>query len=146
MTSFEKINSYLKSQDIDSIWDDNEALTWIDWREYDCDIVNYFSNHIGSDILKGKEDGEYGVIITYKDKNYSISYPNNFADRDTTLISLNEVIADEYEIRLFLPSEGNDTLGFSILTKDEWHSLENEFGKDTVDASYRKLTKGIPIF
>lgn len=145
--SFEKINSYLESKDVDSLWDDSEVITWIDWREYDCDIVNYFSDYVGGgETLNGQEDGEYGVNITYKGKISSIPYPNDCADRDTTLIFLNEVIADEYEIKLFIPSEGSDTLGFSILKKTEWQSLEEKFRKGAVDESFRKLIKGTAIF
>lgn len=146
MTPFDKIKEYIKTGNIDPIWEDYDVLNWVDWRDFDSDIVNYFKDYIESEDYEGIERDEYDVDIIYKGNKYSINYPNDYADRDTTLISLNEIISDEYDIRLAEESDGNDTLAFSILKNTEWKALEDEFGTDTVNKFYRKIKRGEAIF
>ena len=114
---------------------DSEAIIWIDWREDDEDVVNYFNDmmdepiHIqtvsngklyGDDIVLQKGDNE--LLIPYGDEK----------DRDVTIKYFNDFVQPDYEVRWFVESLGNDTLGFTVLSGAEWAKLDDEFGADTV--------------
>ena len=114
---------------------DSEAIIWIDWREDDEDVVRYFNDmmdepiHIqtvsngklyGDDIVLQKGDNE--LLIPYGDEK----------DRDVTIKYFNDFVQPDYEVRWFVESFGNDTLGFTVLSGAEWANLEDEFGTDIV--------------
>jgi len=86
---------------------DSEAIIWIDWREYDEDVVNYFNDMMDEPI----------DIQTV---------------RDVTIKYFNDFVKPDYEVRWFAESLGNDTLGFTVLSGAEWAKLDDEFGADTV--------------
>ncbi|MBS5756762.1 MAG: hypothetical protein KHW53_09095 [Veillonella sp.] len=96
---------------------DSEAIIWIDWREYDEDVVNYFNDMMDEPIDIKKE-----LQIPYGDEQ----------DRDVTIKYFNDFIKPDYEVRWFVESLGNDTLGFTVLSVSEWAKLDGEFGADTV--------------
>ena len=54
-------------------------------------------------------------------------------ERDVTIKYLNEFINPEYQIRWFLETLGNDTLGFALLSLEEWNLLEKEFANKVQD-------------
>ena len=67
-TDFEIVKEFMKnSENIDLIWD-SEALIWIDWREYDEDIVRYFNDKLEDKIefefIDNRKD--YGEDIVLK--------------------------------------------------------------------------------
>ena len=134
-TVYNQVKNFLEHPDsIETFWDSNE-LVWIDWREYDDDIIRYF-NEMMEDKLElelidnGKPYGDDIVLIKGTEK-LRIPYEEEM-DRDTTIKYLNDFIKPEYEIRWFLESLGDDTLGFVLLKSDEWKKLEEEFEQATV--------------
>ncbi len=134
-TVYSQVKNFLEHPDsIETFWDSNE-LVWIDWREYDEDIIRYF-NEMMEDRLEvemvdnGKPYGDDIVLIKGTEK-LRIPYEEEM-DRDTTIKYLNDFIKPEYEIRWFLESLGDDTLGFVLLKSDEWKKLEEEFEQATV--------------
>lgn len=151
----EYIKDFLKNEDresFDNLWEKEKKLVWIDWREYDEDIINYIENVIQSGKLIGKnEDTDnkmgFNIIIEWNGKKYKISYPNEEgADRDTTIKTLNKVIQPEYEIRLFMESLGSDTLAFVPLAKEEWEEFEREFGEEKVNYYFSKIDDNSKMF
>ena len=151
----EYIKNFLKNEDresFDELWENSTKLVWIDWREYDEDIINYIENVIQSRKLIGKnEDTDnkmgFNIIIEWNGKEYKISYPNEEgADRDTTIKTLNKVIQPEYEIRLFMESLGSDTLAFVPLAKEEWEEFEREFGEEKVNYYFSKIDDNSKMF
>lgn len=151
----EYIKDFLKNEDresFDNLWEKEKKLVWIDWREYDEDIINYIENVIQSGKLIGKNedaDNKMGVniIIEWKGKEYKISYLNEEgSDRDTTIKTLNKIIQPEYEIRLFMESLGSDTLAFVPLSKEEWEELEKEFGEEKVNYYFSKIKDNSKMF
>ena len=82
----EYMREFLKKEDresFDNFWENSQKLVWIDWREYDEDIINYIEGVIQSGELSGKSkdvDNEMGfdIFIEWKGKEYKISYPNKF--------------------------------------------------------------------
>ena len=120
--------------DLDDLFD-SEAIIWIDWREYDEDVVNYFNDMMDEPIdIKTVSNGKpYGddIVLQKGDKELQIPYVDE-QDRDVTIKYFNDFIKPDYEVRWFVESLGNDTLGFTVLSGAEWAKLDDEFGADTV--------------
>ena len=114
---------------------DSEAIIWIDWREYDEDVVNYFNDMMDEPIdIKTVSNGKaYGddIVLQKGDKELLIPYGDE-KDRDVTIKYFNDFVQPDYEVRWFVESLGNDTLGFTVLSGAEWANLDDEFGADTV--------------
>ena len=114
---------------------DSEAIIWIDWREYDEDMVNYFNDMMDEpiDIQTVSNGKAYGddIVLQKGDKELQIPYGNE-QDRDVTIKYFNDFVKPDYEVRWFVESLGNDTLGFTVLSGAEWANLDDEFGADTV--------------
>ena len=73
------------------------------------------------------------IILKRDSKELRIPYENNIMERDVTIKYLNEFIKPEYQIRWFLETLGNDTLGFVLLSFEEWNLLEKEFANKVQD-------------
>ena len=114
---------------------DSEAIIWIDWREDDEDVVNYFNDMMDEPIdIQTVSNGKlYGddIVLQKGDKELLIPYGDE-KDRDVTIKYFNEFVKPDYEVRWFTESLGNDTLGFTVLSGAEWAKLNDEFGADTV--------------
>ena len=114
---------------------DSEAIIWIDWREYDEDVVNYFNDMMDEpiDIQTVSNGKPYGddIVLKKGDKELQIPYGDE-QDRDVTIKYFNDFVQPDYEVRWFAESLGNDTLGFTVLSGPEWAKLDDEFGADTV--------------
>ena len=114
---------------------DSEAIIWIDWREDDEDVVNYFNDMMDEpiDIQTVSNGKPYGddIVLQKGDKELQIPYGDE-KDRDVTIKYFNDFVQPDYEVRWFVESLGNDTLGFTVLSGAEWAKLNDEFGADTV--------------
>ena len=146
---YEAIEVFLANpQNTDQLWESN-ALVEIDWREYDENVVKYFNKAIGNMISVCREDNKktYGddIIIIYKDKSVIIPYQEKM-DRDTTIKSINEVIKDDFSIRLLVDSAEDDTLLFCVLPNEQWQMLEKEFGENNLNRYFIKVTPKIKMF
>ena len=114
---------------------DSEAIIWIDWREYDEDVVNYFNDMMDEpiDIQIVSNGKPYGDDIVLKNGNKELQIPyGDEQDRDVTIKNFNDFVKPDYEVRWFAESLGNDTLGFTVLSGAEWAKLNDEFGEDVV--------------
>ena len=120
--------------DLDDLFD-SEAIVWIDWREDDEDVVNYFNDMMDEpiDIQTVSNGKPYGddIVLQKGDNELLIPYSDE-KDRDVTIKYFNDFVQPDYEVRWFTESLGNDTLGFTVLSGAEWAKLNDEFGVDTV--------------
>lgn len=120
--------------DLDDLFD-SEAIIWIDWREDDEDVVNYFNDMMDEPIdIQTVSNGKlYGddIVLQKGDNELLIPYGDE-KDRDVTIKYFNDFVQPDYEVRWFTESLGNDTLGFTVLSGAEWAKLNDEFGADTV--------------
>ena len=145
----EAIKAFLANpQNVDQFYE-SQALIEVDWREYDEDIVQYFNKAIGNMISVCREDNKkpYGddLSLIYKDKSVRIPYREKM-DRDITIKSINEVIKDDFSIRLFVDSAEDDTFAFCVLPNEQWEMLEKEFGKNNLNRYFIKVTPKIKMF
>ena len=125
---------FANDMDLNDLFD-SEAISWIDWREDDEDVVNYFNDMMDEpiDIQPVSNGKPYGddIMLQKGDKELLIPYGNE-KDRDVTIKYFNDFVKPDYEVRWFVESLGNDTLGFTVLSGAEWSKLDDEFGADTV--------------
>ena len=130
----------------------NSAITWIDWREYDEDIISYFNcllpqeDIVDVEIKEIKLGRGIDIILKKDNKTLTIPYENDKTDRDITIKTLNDFIAPKYQIRVFMESIGDDTLAFTVLNTDEWKNLENEFGKEKLEFFFTPVSQFKGIF
>ena len=130
----------------------SRAITWIDWREYDEDIISYFNGLFPQEDIVDVETKEIklgrgiNIILKKDNKVLTIPYSDDETDRDITIKTLDEFISPKYQIRLFSESLGDDTLAFTVLNSDEWKELENEFGKEKLDFFFTPVSQFKGIF
>ena len=125
---------FANDMDLNDLFD-SEAIIWIDWREYDEDVVNYFNDMMDEpiDIQTVSNGKPYGDDIVLKHGNKELQIPyGDEQDRDVTIKYFNDFVKPDYEVRWFAESLGNDTLGFTVLSGAELAKLDDEFGADTV--------------
>ncbi len=80
------------------------------------------------------------------DEKIVIPYSEEKTDRDTTLKAVESYINPKYQIRWFMYSDGDDTLGFVLLLTEQWTALEKEFGEKTVKDIFAKVTPSSVMF
>ena len=125
---------FSNDMDLNDLYD-SEAIIWIDWREYDEDVVRYFNDMMAEPIdIEIVSNGKpYGDDIVLKNGNKELQIPyGDEQDRDVTIKYFNGFVKPDYEVRWFTESLGNDTLGFTVLSVSEWAKLDDEFGADVV--------------
>ena len=132
---YKELRSFFANDiDVNDLFD-SEAIIWIDWREYDEDVVNYFNDMMDEpiDIQTVSNGKPYGddIVLKNGDKELQIPYVDE-QDRDVTIKYFNDFVKPDYEVRWFTESLGNDTLGFTVLSGTEWAKLNDEFGADVV--------------
>ena len=121
----------------DEFWE-SDALIWVDWRDFDESIINYFNEKLpDADKIQfecAETEKERGVDIFMKKNGVSapIPYADDCNDRDTTLRSIQEYLSPKYQIRWYMGSLGGDTLAFCIGLTSQWEQLEQEFGAEKV--------------
>lgn len=130
----------------------SRAITWIDWREYDEDIISYFNGLLPQEDIVDVEIKEIklgrgiDIILKKDNKTLAIPYEDDETDRDITIKTLDEFISPKYQIRLFSESLGDDTLTFTVLNSNEWKDLENEFGKEKLEFFFTPVSQFKGIF
>ena len=130
----------------------SRAITWIDWREYDEDIISYFNGLLPQEDIVDVEIKEIklgrgiDIILKKDNKVLTIPYEDDETDRDITIKTLDDFISPKYQIRLFSESLGDDTLAFTVLNSNEWKELENEFGKEKLEFFFTPVSQFKGIF
>lgn len=148
-TVYHQVKNLFENPDsIELFWDSNE-LVWIDWREYDEDIIRYFNemmeDKLELELIDNRKPYGDDIVLVKGTEKLQIPYEEEM-DRDTTIKYLNEFIKPDYEIRWFLESLGNDTLGFILLKSDEWKKLEEEFDNNTLGYYFAPITLDSKMF
>lgn len=122
------------------------AVFWFDWREYDEDIVRCISESLPEE--RDRFDFELrdsplprglDILLKRGGQTAAIPYAPEQMDRDTTLRAVQAFIAPGYQLRCFVPSMKSDTLGFCLLSSEEWGRLEAEFGARIVARQFRHI-------
>lgn len=152
-TDYQEIEAYLKDPQgtEDRFWM-GPAVFWFDWRGYDEDIVRTVSESLPENARFGFEVRDCVLpraidILLRKDGVLTaIPYRPDRLDRDTTLKAVQRVIAPDWQLRCFVPSMRNDTLGFCLLSTAEWRRLETAFGVRTVARQFQPIGPNSRMF
>ena len=151
----EQIRTFLSDNPIENIetFFDNENIFWVDWREYDEDIVSYVNDELSETdqiewkTIPSEKEGALDTVILKKDeKEAVIPYDEDKWDRDTTLKSIGKFIDDKYKLCWFKPSLGGDTLGFVVIENDGWNKLIAEFGEEKLKYYFSPVTEENEMF
>jgi len=151
----EQIRTFLADNPIENIetFFDSENIFWVDWREYDEDIVSYVNDELSEEdqiewaTTPSEKEGALDIVTLKKDKKEEvIPYNENGWDRDTTLKSIGKFIDDKYKLCWFKSSLGGDTLGFVVIENDGWEKLIAEFGEEKLKYYFSPVTEENEMF
>lgn len=149
----EKIRNFLlyPTENKDEFWDSDD-LIWIDWREFDESIIEYFNeklpykDKIDFQCVEIEKERGFDIVLKKDKVQTQIPYADDYADRDTTLKSIQEYLSPKYQIRWYMESLGSDTLAFCILEAIQWSQLEKEFGKENVEYYFAPIQANSKMF
>ncbi|MBS9767226.1 MAG: hypothetical protein KGV44_06775 [Flavobacteriaceae bacterium] len=117
---------------------------WIDWKECDEDIIKCCADVLLCKDLSVEVDEDIpenrgvDVYIIYKGVKTKVIYEEDKTSIDRTLITLNKVINEDYEIRRCIESDA-DTMCFLPLTHKQWERLEKKY-PTAVAEKFEKIT------
>ncbi len=145
----ENIKNFLrvKNEETTDALHKDKMVVWIDWREEDEDIVMYCEKILKTESLSAESedaDNELGFEVIIHFQGNKTVIPN--LSRDNTIITLNEVIKPNYDIRFWEDSLGSDTLAIVPATTKFWEQLELEFGKEHVREYFSIIDKEKKMF
>ena len=151
----EEIRTFLADNPIENIetFFDSENIFWVDWREYDEDIMSYVNDELSEEdqiewkTIPSEKEGVLDTVILKNDeKEAVIPYDEDAWDRDTTLKSIGKFIDDKYKLCWFKPSLGGDTLGFVVIENEDWEKLIAEFGEEKLKFYFSPVTEENAMF
>lgn len=137
-------------ENIQTLFDDDETVFWVDWREEDDAIVEYCESilktgSLSAEVVDADNEAGFEMYITFKDKCAKVPLVVGPEDHHITLVALNEILAPDYEIRFCIDSNGSDTVAFLPLPTEAWRQLEAEYG-DAVAARFYRLASKPNVF
>lgn len=102
----EEIRKLLEAPDDtkDEFWDSGE-LIWIDWRDFDDSIINYFNkklpdeDKIQFECVESEKERGIDIFLKKDGVSRAVPYGDDCTDRDTTLKSIQEYVSPKYQIR-----------------------------------------------
>jgi len=141
----EKLISEPSEKTTQLLFDDESEVFWVDWREDDGELAGYCESIINTNKLSSSRLGEK-LSISYGDKIVEVPITNSGGDRHITLLTINEAVYPDYEIRLVWDSDGNDTLAYAILKTEKWSEYEATYGEESVQKAFLKLTQDLNTF
>jgi hypothetical protein len=103
----------------------------VDWRQDEGSIVDEVARMIPEVPLTHEwVDADRDMYITYRGQRHKAGHTWTGRDRYITLRKLNEVIARDYELRVFRHTSGDDTHCFYLAPCDWWEAAEAAFPAD----------------
>lgn len=111
---------------------------WVDWRDFDSSIISYFSQALKNQQITCEET-EAALVISYEGKAVEIAYDDIGKERYNTIRILNNVLAEDYEIRVLSRGVDGDTHCFLIAPSWLWQELESAHSEQ-LGRKVRKIT------
>ncbi|MCL1896211.1 MAG: hypothetical protein FWG03_06685 [Clostridiales bacterium] len=136
----------------DVLLEEDGLVMWVDWREEDDAIVEYCeeilqTGELAAEVVDSDDSPVgYDIIITFRGEGHRIEYPGETTSRDITIITLNEVLQPDFEIRFCVDSDGSDSLAFLPLPAERWAELEKVSGIEKVNKCFLKVQQGSTFF
>lgn len=152
MTNQQKIAEFLNNLTLEEIYDQSDLLIWIDWREAEEDLIDYFNeqlpepDRIDCEIVEIDKPRGVDIVLSSQEKKMTIPFADDVTDRDSAIRAMQEMLSPQYQIRWFMESLGNDTLAFALLPTVQWEELVQQFGKHKVDHYFQPVTNTSVMF
>jgi len=152
MTNQQKIAEFLNNLTLEEIYDQSDLLIWIDWREAEEDLIDYFNeqlpepDRIDCEIVEIDKLRGVDIVLSSQEKKMTIPFADDVTDRDSAIRAMQEMLSPQYQIRWFMESLGNDTLAFALLPTVQWEELVQQFGKHKVDHYFKPVTNTSVMF
>lgn len=152
MTNQQKIAEFLNNLTLEEIYDQSDLLIWIDWREAEEDLIDYFNeqlpepDRIDCEIVEIDKPRGVDIVLSSQEKKMTIPFADDVTDRDSAIRAMQEMLSPQYQIRWFMESLGNDTLAFALLPTVQWEELVQQFGKHKVDYYFKPVTNTSVMF
>lgn len=113
--------------------DDRTTVWWVDWREHDEAIPNNCeailqTGHLAGELVETDSEAGFEVYVRYRDRRLKVPLTISADDRHITLLTLNEALSPDYEVRFCVDSWDGDTLAFVPLPVSLWGELERQYG------------------
>jgi hypothetical protein len=117
-----------------AIFDDQDNIIWIDWREEEEAIVDYVRDRIGAEdltatISESDNDWGYAVTISLRNESRIICPELKLDSRHATLIALDELLSGDFQIRFVSDTTGSDTIGVTVERVGDWDMLYKKYGR-----------------
>src|SRR5262249_24296490 len=107
------IHSLIENPESDEMFEalcgDDESAFLVDWREDDGDIPRYCESILFTEMLSGVWEDDR-LFIQFGQKRVQVPLTHSAADRHITLVTLNEVLHPDFEVRYAVQSRGSDGL------------------------------------
>lgn len=145
MTLIEKLISEPSEETTSLLFENNSEVFWVDWREDDDVLAEYCDSIMETHKLSSSWEGDR-LLIRYGEVTKEVPLSNSCADRHITLLTINEILSPDYEVRMVWDSDGGDTLAFTVLPTEKWLELETRYGKDKIDKAFLRLTYNLNTF
>ncbi|MFC9540805.1 hypothetical protein ACFTQ7_13065 [Lysinibacillus sp. NPDC056959] len=135
----------------ENFWD-SEALVWVDWKDFDESIAEYFNEYlleedkINVELVEIDKPRCVDIFLLKDEVKKAIPYEEERTDRDTTLKAVQDFIAPKYQIRWYMDSLGGDTLAFCVLLTEKWLRLEKDYGEEKVTYYFAPLSNDSVMF
>jgi hypothetical protein len=97
--------------------------------------------HLTSICTPADNSAGFSDKITYSGKTLSVPYVGSGEDSLIAVLTINELLGDEIDIRLSYDSLGNSDHSFLPLAHTTWTELEAKFGIDLVNKRFVSLPK-----
>ena len=150
---YEEIELFLKnpSAEEESFWG-SEVLVWVDWKDFDESIIEYFNDflpeedHLKFELIENDKPRGVDIFLMKDGVKKAIPYDEERTDRDTTLKAIQGFMAPNYQIRWYMDSLGGDTLAFCLLPTEKWLQLEKEYGTEKVIYYFAPISQDLVMF
>lgn len=104
----EKVKKFLSSPNEyrDEFWESDD-LVWIDWREFEESIIEYFNKKLPDDdkikfrCVEIDKERDIDIILEKDGLDIVVPYADECTDRDTTIRSIQEYLYPKYQIRWY---------------------------------------------
>jgi hypothetical protein len=129
-------------EELQMFMDDTVKGVVVDWREEEEGIVRSVSAAIAPDTLSCEWQGDGDLVLLYKDRRRPVGLTFSMRDRYICLRAINDILAGEYELRLFEPSFWSDTRQFLAEAAAWWDALDRQ-RLERSSKVFRKIDAGL---
>ena len=130
----------------DYMMNEEGPFLWVDFCEGTDTITERWNEIVGDgtslvlEATSGSSPEGHSEAFVYGGKMLCIPFEYQRGDAMIAVVTLNQLVKENSELRFCLASSGSSEVAFIPLPPSAWRQLESEFGSDTVAKRFRPLT------